>query len=378
MEHRITAVLLPLLSAVIVLISLTTLLPAEAKEQALFSPPIPTVVDEILECTGTNLLTNPSFEGDYPVYVMDAPGHADCQTDPNHPEQPNQYCERARLAEGWHPFWRDNPRPEPWINIQPEYKPAESWDTPPRIHSGERGQQYFSFYSSHEAGMYQQITAVPGGQYCYSAWGHAWSANTSTPDHLSTDDHGFLDQKIGIDPTGGTDWQSPNIIWGDARMQYDEFGLFRVEAEAISDTITVFMHSRPQWAVKHNDVYWDDAFLSLDNTLSVSAQSMTLLAQPGVTQTLTQTVAIQLSPGFTWQAALDPHGTVTPSLSALTGTGSTDLVVGLTSAGLLTGTYTNTLTISANDTIDGPTVIPLQVIVVDDIWYAFLPTVLKP
>jgi hypothetical protein len=131
MKHRTTAVLLPLFSVVTALISLTALLPAQAQEKDPVSAPTPAASTEVLACSGANLLTNPSFEGDYPVYVMDAPGHADCQTDPNHPEQPNQYCERARLAIGWHPFWRDSPRPEPWTNIQPEYKPAESWHTPP-------------------------------------------------------------------------------------------------------------------------------------------------------------------------------------------------------------------------------------------------------
>ncbi|MFO7680195.1 MAG: hypothetical protein R6X34_09100 [Chloroflexota bacterium] len=361
---RITAVLLPVLCAVCVLLGLPVLPPAAAEE------------DELLACSGVNHLANPSFEGNYPVYVMDAPGHPDCQTFAVN--EPNQYCERARLAVGWHPFWRSAPRPQPWINIMPEFTPSYTWDLPSRVRSGEHGQHYFSFYSSHEGGVYQQVTAVPGGQYCFSAWGHAWSANTSLPDYTSSPDHGYLFQKIGIDPTGGTDWQSPAIVWGEARMQYDEFGLFRVEAEALGDTITVFLHSRPDWPVKHNDVYWDDAALSVNNELIVTAQPMTLLAQTGVTDTLTQTIAIDAPSIYTWTAALDGQGTITPTLSAVSGAGSADLAVTLSSAGLLSGAYTNTLTISADDTVGGPVTVPLQVKVVDELWRVYLPAVLKP
>ncbi|KAA3660429.1 MAG: hypothetical protein DWQ04_19485, partial [Chloroflexi bacterium] len=67
-----------------------------------------TAVSAAEACTGDNLLTNPSFEGDYVPYVMDAPGHDDCQT--WNQDEPNQYCERVKTADGWHPWWRDDPR----------------------------------------------------------------------------------------------------------------------------------------------------------------------------------------------------------------------------------------------------------------------------
>jgi len=329
-----------------------------------------------LACTGENLLVNPSFEGQYTAYILPPPGHPDCQT--LNPNEPNQYCSRIQMPAGWHPFWRDSPRDNPTMNILPEYKPGELWETPPRVHNGERSQHYFSFYSTHEAGVYQQITAVPGGQYCFSAWGHAWSANTTTPDFTSTDDHGFLYQKIGIDPTGGTDWQSANIIWSEPQMQYDVFGQFVVEATAVSDTVTVFLHSRPDWPVKHNDVYWDDTFLALSNQMTVSGGGIGLVTAVDQPATVTQTLAISVPIGTAWNISLDPNGSIAPTLSAASGTGSAEVQAAVSSQGLPVGTYTNTLTIAAPGTVGSPVTLPVRVRVAAEVWHTYLPAVWRP
>jgi hypothetical protein len=141
--------------------------------------------------------------------------------------------------------------------------------------------------------------------------------------------------------------------------------------------MTVFMYSRPNWPVKHNDVYWDDAFLSMDNSFSVTAPPLFLLAQQDVTQTVTHTVQIQTAAGFTWTAVFQPQGTITPTITPVTGTGSASLHVGLDSSGLLTGTYTNTLTLSAAGTVGGPFTLPVRVRVVDALQFVYLPVVLK-
>lgn len=331
-------------------------------------------------CIGDNLLSNPSFEGEYEPYVMPAPGHPDCQT--WDASQPNQYCERVKLATEWHPYWRRAPRSENWMNIQPEYVPSLPHETPPRVRSGEKSQHYFSFWSTHEAGMYQRVAALPGGAYCFSLYGHAWSSRTTLPDFTSDPgDHGFLHQRVGIDPTGGTEWQSPNIIWSDERMQYDEFGVFAVSAIAQADHVTVFAYSRADVPVKHNDVYWDDAVLTLDRSLIVDKEEVALMVdgdEPPVT--VTRTVGISVTPGVTWTAVLDPSGTLTPSLTPTSGddsTASLDVIIDTT--GYPTGVYTSTLTISAAPgTANSPTAVRITLVVADDLFFVYLPTVLKP
>ncbi|MCP4428003.1 MAG: hypothetical protein GY803_26250 [Chloroflexi bacterium] len=330
-------------------------------------------------CAGDNLLTNPGFEGTYSAYNMPPPGHPDCQT--WNPGEPNQVCERAQMPDGWHPYWRDNPRPETWINIMPEYtQSTPDQVNPDRVRSGEKSLHYFSFYSTHEGGAYQQITAVPGGNYCFSIYGHSWSARTSDDWYSDPDpDNGEMYQKVGIDPTGGTDWQSSNIIWAAEREQYDLFDLFQVEAVAQANTITVFLYSRPNLPVKHNDVYWDAAALMREMTLSVAPTGLGALADDDILQIVTHTVAIDLSPGLTWTASLDPNGAITPTLSAISGNAGENLTVTIDSGGYLTGTYTTTLTIESEAGVLGsPAAIPVTLWVAPELWHVYLPLASRP
>ncbi len=319
-------------------------------------------------CRGDNLLANPSFEGEYSSAQLPEPGHPDCGgTD----------CPRAQMAPEWHPFWRDNPRDENWMNIMPEYKPSLPYETPPRVRSGEKSQHYFSFWSTHEGGMYQQVTAVPGGQYCFSLWGHAWSSRATLPGYVSDpNDHGFLNQRVGIDPTGGTDWQSPNVVWSEMRMQYDEFGEFVISATAQADTITVFAWSQANVPVKHNDVYWDDATLTLQQYAAVSPANIAAMTDVDAPETISSTVKISMTGGMTWTAALDPSGAITPTLSAASGRQPADLLATIDSGGLLAGAYQTTLTISFDPAVPGtPVQIPITLYVVEEINRVYLPAI---
>lgn len=330
-------------------------------------------------CVGDNLLSNPSFEGEYEPYVMPAPGHPDCQT--WDASQPNQYCERVKLATEWHPYWRAAPRSENWMNIQPEYVPSLPHEMPPRVLSGKKSQHYFSFWSTHEAGMYQRVVAVPGGAYCFSLNGHAWSSRTSRPDFTSDpDDHGFLHQRVGIDPTGGTDWQSPDVVWSDERMQYDDFGVFSVSAQAQSNFVTVFAYSRAEVPVKHNDVYWDDAVLTLERSLLVAQSEVAVMVDADEPITLTRTVGISVTPGVTWTAELDAFGALNPTITPLSGDdGVTTLDIVVNTTAYATGVYTNVLTLSASPgSANSPTAVRLTLVIADDVYTVYLPAALKP
>lgn len=328
-------------------------------------------------CVGENVLLNGSFEGDYQPYVMAAPGHPDCQT--WDPARPNQYCERVKLPPGWHPWWRSSPRTESWMHIQPEYVPSLPHEQPPRVRSGQKSQHYFSFWSTHEGGVYQQVTAVPGGDYCFQAWGHAWSSYTSLPGYTSDpDNHGFLYQRVGIDPTGGADWQSPHVIWSAERMQYDEFGLFAVSATAQAETITVFLYSRTQLPAKHSDVYWDDALLALEKALAVQPAAIAVMTDVNAPATLTRTVSIAVTPALPWTAVLSASGPFPATLSAAAGSGSAAIELVMDTSGLAAGTYRADLTISAGEGVGGsPAVLPLTLYVAPQLKQAFLPLITR-
>ncbi|MBK7895861.1 MAG: hypothetical protein IPJ90_13490 [Anaerolineaceae bacterium] len=377
---RSTAVSLSIFFATLLLTATVALLlrPRPVVLASTPTNPLTITVGDAEVCAGTNLITNPSFEGDYPVYIMAAPGHPDCQT--WFPDQPNQFCERVKLADDWQPYWLNTPRTENWMNIQPEYVPSLPHEQPPRVRSGDKSQHYFSFWSTHEGGLMQQVSAVEDGRYCFSSWGHAWSSRETLSGWLSDpNDHGQLYQRVGIDPTGGTDWQSHTVVWSEMRMQYDEFGLFSVEAVAESDTITVFIWSKANVPVKHNDVYWDDARLTLLQAAAVEPGELTTLLDVDLPTAVTHTIGISLTSGLAWTASLAPSGTLPASLSQPNGTTSSDLNLTFDTNGLAAGTYTTTVTIDVTPTVAGaPFVIPVTLHVVPELHQAFLPAVIRP
>jgi hypothetical protein len=325
-----------------------------------------TSVLAVLADGGANLIENPSFEGEYSSYIPPG-GHPDCQAG---------ICTTAQMAPNWIPWWRSHDPNDPdFIIRMPEYKPADAFfNDPPRVRTGEKAQQFFTFFSTHEAGFLQQVPVITGRSYQFQIWGHSWSADDDD-DAYSGPDDGLLGQKVGIDPTGGTDWQSPNIIWGTERLQYDTYGLFQVSATAQAPVITVFTYSNPEYPVKHNDVYWDDAELILLN-LPVTPLAITLIADVDTPQTVDYLVSINWpSP---WTATLDPAGTVTPILSSNSGMAGEPLTVALSSNGLPVGTYENALTLTANPAVPGsPVTIPIKLIVAEEVSAVYMPAILK-
>ena len=68
---------------------------------------------------------------------------------------------------------------------------------------------------------------------------------------------------VGIDPTGGTDWRSGDIIWRNAITRHDQWVYLELEAYTSSGEISVWTRGSQVWPVKHNDSYWDDAQLEV-------------------------------------------------------------------------------------------------------------------
>ena len=224
------------------------------------SPVVTAVPSESLECGGENLLYNPSFEGEYTTYD---PNPRPAWVDANCLWGP---CRTAQMAAGWEPFWqvRQKGVEEGWQHNMPEYKPATSdLVDPPRVRSGERAQQWFTFYSTHNAGIMQRVTGLtPGRNYCASVWGHSWTTHS---DSTKTDvaNNGNFIMMIGVDPNGSKDWSGPSVVWTEPRQVFDKYQLFKIYFTAQSGSATFYMRSQNEFPGKHNDVYWDDAKLSV-------------------------------------------------------------------------------------------------------------------
>ncbi|MBI5566098.1 MAG: LysM peptidoglycan-binding domain-containing protein [Chloroflexi bacterium] len=151
-----------------------------------------------------------------------------------------------------------------WHN--PEYRDAKGTAIgPSRIRSGANAQKYFTFWSTHQAGVFQTVSVPPGSAVRFSAYMHAWSSNIDMkalePETFVSKEQTSMHMKVGIDPYGGDDPWSPNVVWSLERDAYDQWGYYEVRAVAQSDKVTVFTHTMPDKAMKHNDVYLDDAEL---------------------------------------------------------------------------------------------------------------------
>jgi len=221
-----------------------------------------TAGDQPAWAQGGNLLQNPGFEGgfytfnpaDYTWLALYASQREDCRN------SDGQYlqCNTAQVPVSWIPWWISQSEEDPdWKNRMPEYKPA----TAPflnRIHSGSAAAQYFTFHSTHTAGLLQVVDVPQNASVRFSIWGQAWSSASDTD---YSDFPTPVNMRIGIDPTGGTNPYNPAIVWSDYKQPYDSYQQFVVEAQAQGTQVTVFTISSPDEARKHNDVYWDDAEL---------------------------------------------------------------------------------------------------------------------
>lgn len=222
-----------------------------------------------------NLLQNPGFEGQW--WRETASGRA---------------FDEIYVPKPWIAYWREGPavphdplnstgygRPE--IQIINREVPFLS---PLRIRTGNRAVKLFTFYRIHDAGLFQQVTGVqPGSRLRGTAWAHAWSstgddprlsegvgnqplfvrASDPAPESLEPDagleNFTFM---VGIDPKGGCDPWSADIVWGEGAHIYNGYAQVPpVEAIAATSTVTLFLRSSVLWPFKHCDAYLDDAQL---------------------------------------------------------------------------------------------------------------------
>ncbi|MCC7358576.1 MAG: LysM peptidoglycan-binding domain-containing protein [Anaerolineales bacterium] len=212
-----------------------------------------------LAADGPNLLLNPGFESPY--------GKQCCQADLSK-YFPNTPIDEVQVAQHWSGWWlqpdQDPQHPGACQNCtawhRPEWREANCGPVcANRIRSGNNAQKYFTFFSVHDAGMYQQVSGITPGQLLrFSVFMQGWSTNA---DYGLSAGQGTMGMRVGIDPFGGANAFSPNVIWSPVNDTYDAWGLYVIEAVAKGGTVTVFTRSTPQWGLQHNDIYVDDASL---------------------------------------------------------------------------------------------------------------------
>jgi len=205
------------------------------------------VLSPLVAAQGNNLLQNPSFEDPYIAIAGK---------------------ENMRIAAGWQAWWVQGSPEEvsQGYRFQPEYKAAFRHDYPGnRVRSGELAQQFFHSFGNFQGGVFQQVGNIPvGARLRFEIWGMTWSCDNESKGNCSgatSGDPSPMRFRIGIDPMGGIDAFSPDIVWSEEQNAYDAWHLFQVEAVARNTTVTCFVYSYPEYRSQDNNVYLDDASL---------------------------------------------------------------------------------------------------------------------
>ena len=242
-------------ASLFVLLAVTLAWPAALPAAAAPAPAAPAA-------DGPNLLQNPGFESPY--------GKQCCQ-----PNEPGALIDEVQVAQGWRGWWLE-PNQDPYHPSACDTPGCTAWHRPEfrdancgslcanRVRSGGNAQKYFTFFSVHDGGMYQQVGGLaPGARVRFSVYMQGWSSSTDDAHSVNPSP---LNMRVGIDPFGGDNPYSGNIIWTSPWDTYDTWGLYTVEAVARNSVVTVFTRSTPTWGVPHNDLYLDDASLVVVGT----------------------------------------------------------------------------------------------------------------
>jgi hypothetical protein len=211
-----------------------------------FSPPAPA-----LAAGFDNFLTNPgleTFNAPYDYYD-------------SHPLQ---------VAQDWTAFTKSG--------VTPKYMTNDEWANmtggAAEHLEGDHSQMYWET-GAFAAGIYQQVSVTPGTDYAAQAKILAiWESSAPRPD-------GKMLRQMGIDPNGGTDPNSPDIVWGPTKGRHMVWESVKSSATAISSTITLFVLVTSEASSGRNQVFVDAVVLT--NAPAASATSPALSTDPSFT-----------------------------------------------------------------------------------------------
>jgi hypothetical protein len=154
---------------------------------------------------------------------------------------------------------------------------------------------------------------VPAGAVVtLSAWGQAWS---SDKDDSKVSNNGVYELSVGIDPTGGTDFNSSNIVWSPRNGTLDQWVELKVQAKAQAGQVTIYLRGDAAYRLKHNDAYFDDVCLTYVAPTPRPTARPQATDTPAPTDTPEPTTAPESTP--TEEPSPTPEPTATPVPGAL-------------------------------------------------------------
>ena len=184
----------------------------------------------------------------------------------------------------------------PWVTMGSPAFDADLHGSAP----GAPAQRIWSDGGTWTAGLYQQVQVTPGkGYLARIQWAAPRCAGTTCED---------IERKIGIDPSGGTDPLSPQVVWGTSCWLAVSMPDLHTSAYAEAGTITIFIWTHHPTSHGQDEVFLDGAVLIEDPAMAPRA---TATPTPLPTSTRMPTAR---------PAAVQPTSTHTPLPPTLTET----------------------------------------------------------
>ena len=118
-------------------------------------------------------------------------------------------------------------------------------------------------YVQFNAALFQSVSIAPDTPLRAEAKSYVQSCNFDGGSKCGSNPEFNSETRIGIDPNGGSDPNSGEIIWSSWTDPHDTWKTQSVEATSTGGTVTVFLFATQGAPTNRNMVYWDDAELQV-------------------------------------------------------------------------------------------------------------------
>ena len=206
---------------------------------------------------GENLLTNPGFEGSVRSVIF---GEVNVFLD----WEPF-YCDTPYTPESCPAPYAGTKNPADLLMRRPEFKPTA---LPLRVHGGATAQQWFCFFGTCDAGVYQTLDTEVGQLYEVGAYVQSWANYDDDPDSDFDNPDDWLNTEFYIRVNLSGDpfaFASENVACGRWTYEdlnfYDSYRKIYCEFTANSTRTTVFIGALRNFPIANNDSYVDDAYV---------------------------------------------------------------------------------------------------------------------
>jgi hypothetical protein len=165
----------------------------------------------------------------------------------------------SQVPNGWEPFVVQDP------SIPPQFQDSAAFGGFTERLDGDHCLVIWSHWVPFDAGVFQKLPVTPGTAYLFQVeWAPMQSYNADEGGMITED--GFMGRMIGIDPTGGTDPNSPNIVWSRELWKKKRVASehLRISSVAQSDTITAFVRVKNPQPHGQDQIFIDVASLVVD------------------------------------------------------------------------------------------------------------------